>query len=115
MHKCLFFSLTSLIQLPVSLVNVVLDLCELLNCPLAHIDKCLHLLSCICIQSCKSGGKLVFELCIVRAHEIEYVDHYPKSLIHLLGNAIDSIQKAECDNLLLLDELKLLGFGFEVS
>lgn len=65
-----------------SLVDVVLDLRELLHCPLAHIDQGLYLVSRIGIQSGQSLGQFLLELTVVVIDKMHHVYHYFKAPVH---------------------------------
>ena len=102
-----------------SFVNVVLDLCELLNGPLADINECLDLISGIRVQPGNGRLQALAELPIVARDELENVQSGGQAGEHLLSER--SRDQGLGDELLYIERVFHpvgaeidLGFGLEV-
>ena len=84
LHYCFLFLLACLVQLSVPFVNVVLDLCKLLNRPLTHINECLDLISGISVQPGYGGLQALAELPVVTGDKLQNVQSGGQSGEHLL-------------------------------
>lgn len=91
-----------------SFVNVVLDLSELLNSPLADINKRLDLLSGVCVKSCYRRCELRGKLRVILEDKVKDIDDLTQSQVHLWRH-FHSFQKVELSNQLLCTDLVLFG------
>lgn len=80
LHEYLLLVIASPVQLPVSLVDVGLDLGELLERPLRDINQNLDLVPRCGIKPRDGPGELLTELAVIPEHKVEDVGHFSNSL-----------------------------------
>lgn len=84
LHEGLLFLLASPIELPMGLVNVILDLSEFLHGPLADVDKGLHLGASCTVQSLDRLLQLLLKLAVVVMDKFEYIQHLRESILDVV-------------------------------